>query len=144
MTIVGILVGILILSLIMVLHESGHYFVGKALGFKIEEFSIFMGPVLFEREKNGIKYNIKAKPIGASVRFAGEEESEEEGAAPKYESDDPGLFFNRPKWRRAVVVFMGPFINFLTALLAFLLLFNLTGAVIPQISAVENNTVVAE
>ena len=50
MTLVGILVGILILSLIMVLHESGHYFVGKALGFKIEEFSIFMGPVLFERE----------------------------------------------------------------------------------------------
>ena len=42
MTLVGILVGILILSLIMVLHESGHYFVGKALGFKIEEFSIFM------------------------------------------------------------------------------------------------------
>ena len=144
MTLVGILVGILILSLIMVLHESGHYFVGKALGFKIEEFSIFMGPVLFEREKNGIKYNIKAIPIGASVRFAGDEESEEEGVAPKYESDDPGLFFNRPKWRRAVVVFMGPFINFLTALLAFLLLFNLTGAVIPQISAVEDNTVVAE
>lgn len=144
MTLLGILVGILVLSLIMVLHESGHYFVGKALGFEIEEFSIFMGPVLFEWEKNGIKYNIKAVPIGASVRFAGEEETEEGELEAKYEPDDPGLFYNRPKWRRAIVVFMGPFINFVTALLAFLILFNLAGAVIPQVSTVEENTLLAE
>ena len=77
MTLLSILVGILILSLIMILHESGHYFTGKALGFKIEEFSIFMGPVLFEWERIGIKFNINAIPIGASVRFAGEEETED-------------------------------------------------------------------
>ncbi|MDD2426892.1 MAG: RIP metalloprotease RseP [Eubacteriales bacterium] len=143
MTLLGILVGILVLSLIMILHEAGHYFMGKALGFKIEEFSMFMGPVLFEREKNGVKFNIKAIPIGASVRFAGEEETEVGEIEAKYDADDPGLFFNRPKWRRAVVVFMGPFINLVTALLAFLILFNLTGAIIPKVSTVENETVVA-
>ena len=144
MTLLGILVGILILSLIMVLHESGHYFMGKALGFKIEEFSIFMGPVLFEWEKKGIKFNIKAIPIGASVRFAGEEETEDGEDGPKYDADDPGLFYNRPKWRRALVVFMGPFINFVSALLAILILFNLTGAIIPQVGTVEENTVLAQ
>jgi len=144
MTLLGILVGILILSLIMVLHESGHYFMGKALGFKIEEFSIFMGPVLFEWERKGIKFNIKAIPIGASVRFAGEEETEDGEDGPKYDPDDPGLFYNRPKWRRALVVFMGPFINFVSALLAILILFNLTGAIIPQVGTVEENTVLAQ
>ncbi|NLV99417.1 MAG: RIP metalloprotease RseP [Clostridiaceae bacterium] len=144
MTLLSILVGILILSLIMILHESGHYFTGKALGFKIEEFSIFMGPVLFEWERNGIKFNIKAIPIGASVRFAGEEETEDGETELKYEADDPGLFYNRPKWRRALVVFMGPFINFVSALLAIFILFNLTGAMIPQLSTVEENTVLAQ
>lgn len=144
MTLLGIVVGILVLSLIMILHEAGHYFMGKALGFKIEEFSIFMGPVLFQREKNGIKYNIKAIPIGASVRFAGEEETEDGEIEAKYDSDDPGLFYNRPKWKRAVVVFMGPFVNFVSALLAFLILFTLSGAIIPQVSVVEENTLLAE
>ncbi|NLC89321.1 MAG: RIP metalloprotease RseP [Clostridiaceae bacterium] len=145
MTLLGILAGILILSLIMVLHESGHYFMGKALGFKIEEFSIFMGPVLFEWERKGIKYNIKAIPIGASVRFAGEEEETEDGAAEsKYKADDPGLFYNRPKWRRALGVFMGPFINFVSALLAIFILFNLTGAIIPQLSTIEENTLLSQ
>jgi|LFRM01.1.fsa_nt_gb regulator of sigma E protease len=147
MTLLGILAGILILSLIMVLHESGHFFMGKALGFKIEEFSIFMGPVLFEWERKGIKYNIKAIPIGASVRFAGEEEEEEAEygeAELKYKADDPGLFYNRPKWRRALVVFMGPFINFVSALLAIFILFNLTGAIIPQLSTIEENTLLSQ
>ena len=62
----------------------------------------------------------------------------------KYEADDPGLFYNRPKWRRALVVFMGPFINFVSALLAIFILFNLTGAMIPQLSTVEENTVLAQ
>lgn len=62
----------------MVIHELGHFLAGRLFKFKITQFSIFMGPVLFEREKNGIRYNIKAFPIGASVSFAGEE-SEIEG-----------------------------------------------------------------
>ena len=51
MTFLGILAGVLILGLIMVIHELGHFLAGRAFGFKIDQFSIFMGPVLFEREK---------------------------------------------------------------------------------------------
>ena len=53
-------------SLIIVIHELGHFLAGRFFKFKITQFSI-AGPVLFEREKNGIRYNIKAFPIGASV-----------------------------------------------------------------------------
>lgn len=144
MTIVGILVGIIILSIIMVVHELGHFLAGRLLGFKIEQFSLFMGPVLFEREKNGIRYNIKAIPIGASVSFAGEYTEIEGKDEPAYDPDDPGLFYNRPRWRRAVVVFMGPFINIVTAFLAFLILFASFGAVVPRMSRIEPGTLVAE
>ena len=97
----GIVVGLLILSIMMIVHELGHFVTGRRLGFKIEEFSIFMGPVLFSWTRKDIKYSIKLLPIGASVRFAGEytEDGTEPGA--------PGHFFNRPKWARAIVISTG-------------------------------------
>ena len=69
----GIVIGILILSLLMILHELGHFLMGRALKFTIEEFSVFMGPKLFQWTRKGIKYSIRLFPIGAFVRFAGEE-----------------------------------------------------------------------
>lgn len=76
----GVLLGILALSLMMWLHELGHYLAGKRLGFKIREFNIFMGPVLFSYRKNGVRYALRAIPIGASVLFAGEDaDRSEEG-----------------------------------------------------------------
>ena len=62
MGIMGIVVGLLILSVMMIVHELGHYLTGRKLGFTIEEFAIFMGPVLFSWERNNIKYSIKLLP----------------------------------------------------------------------------------
>lgn len=132
MTLFGILVGILLLSLIMILHEFGHYWVGKRLGFKIEQFSLFMGPVLFERvNKDGVRFNIKAFPIGASVSFAGENEVIEGQTGPSVSEDDPGLFANRPRWARALVIAAGPFVNFLSAFVVFAVLFSFVGVAVP-------------
>ena len=135
MTLVGILTGLLVLSLMMLVHELGHYLAGRALGFKIEEFSIFMGPVLFEWERDGIRYNIKLLPIGASVSFAGEltdgADEPPTSETPRYAPDDPGLFYNRPRWRRAIVIAMGPLVNFLTAFLAFVVMFTTFGHTVP-------------
>ncbi len=133
-TVFGVLAGVLILGFIMVLHELGHFLAARALGFKIEQFSIFMGPVLFERVKNGIRYNIKAIPIGASVSFAGEDSViEGETSDPEFDREDPSLFMNKPRWQRAIVVAMGPLVNFLTALIVFSILFCFTGVVIPVV-----------
>ncbi|HPX93809.1 MAG TPA: RIP metalloprotease RseP [Bacillota bacterium] len=145
MTFLGILAGVLILGLIMVIHELGHFLAGRAFGFKIDQFSIFMGPVLFEREKKGIRYNIKAIPLGASVSFAGEE-SEIEGqtdGALEYDREDPDLFENRPRWQRAIVIAMGPALNFLTAFVVFIILFTAKGAVIPKVGAIPPDTLMA-
>ncbi len=124
-TVVGIIVGILILSVMMIVHELGHFLTGRRLGFKIEEFSIFMGPVLFSWTRKDVKYSIKAFPIGASVRFAGE--FMEDGTM----SDDPSHFYNRPKWARAIVLVTGPLLNLLSGVMALLILFTAFGCAIP-------------
>lgn len=173
MTAIGILIGILILSVMMFVHELGHYLTGRRLGFIIEEFSIFMGPVLFQWERHGIKYNIKLLPIGASVRFAGETPDDapadagqaapaaaspllQQGAAASGESrpvlnadrvyapDEPGLFFNRPKWARALVIGTGPAINLLSGILAFLLMFSIFGYTIPVLQGTTAQTLAAD
>lgn len=144
MTVLGILAGVLILGLIMVIHELGHFLAGRAFGFKIDQFSMFMGPVLFEREKNGIRYNIKAIPLGASVSFTGQDselEGQEDG--PGFNPEDPDLFENRPRWQRAIVIAMGPVLNFVTAFLVFTILFAAQGAVVPVVGKVSSDTLIA-
>ncbi|HHU07189.1 MAG TPA: RIP metalloprotease RseP [Clostridiaceae bacterium] len=145
MTLVSILTGIILISIIMIFHELGHFVTARLLRFRIEEFSLFMGPVLFEREKNGIKYNIKALPIGASVSFAGEQEIiEGQTGEIKYDPDDPGLFHNRPRWARALVVAMGPIVNLITAFLVFVILFAWTGAVSTDLQAPPQDSLAAK
>ncbi|MGI6325601.1 MAG: RIP metalloprotease RseP [Saccharofermentanales bacterium] len=135
----GIVVGFSILSIMMIVHELGHFLTGLRLGFKIEEFSLFMGPVLFSRTRRGIKYSIKLFPIGASVRFAGEYTDD---LVPG--DDDPGHFFNRPKWARAIVIGTGPALNFLSGILAFFIMFTSFGYTVPVIAQVNSNTLAYE
>lgn len=134
----GILVGLLILSIMMIVHELGHYLTGRRLGFNIEEFSIFMGPVLFSWERNHIRYSLKLLPIGASVRFSGEYPE------PGEQSSDPGDFYNRPKWARAIVIGTGPALNLLSGVLAFLIMFSAFGYTIPVLDTVREGTLAAE
>ncbi|MEA4888428.1 MAG: RIP metalloprotease RseP [Clostridiaceae bacterium] len=130
----GIVVGLIILSVMMIVHELGHYLTGRRLGFAIEEFAIFMGPVLFSWEKKGIKYSIKLLPIGASVRFAGEYLDNDEVDM------DPSHFYNRPKWARAIVISTGPALNLLSGVLAFFIMFASFGYTIPVIGQIQKGT----
>lgn len=129
-TAVGIVVGILILSLLMFIHELGHYITGRILGFKIIEFSLFMGPVLLSKtsKKTGIKYSLKLLPIGASVRFHGEEGMGEDT------SEDPDSFNKKEKWKRAIVIGTGPVVNIFAGILALLILFGSFGFVSTTVS----------
>ena len=132
----GIFLGIVLLSFLMIIHELGHFLTGLKLGFKILEFNLFMGPKLYSREINGVQYNIKLLPIGASVRFAGEEGEDD----PGYDPFDPGMFYNRPKWARAIVIGTGPVVNLLAGILAFLIMFASFGYTIPVIQETAKDT----
>lgn len=156
---VGIVIALLALGIMMTIHELGHYLSGRKLGFKIEEFMIFMGPVLWSWEKNDIKYSLRLFPIGAAVQFAGEmsgsddddkednrKESDESAAMTDdipeivYDKNDPGLFMNRPKRYRAVVLSAGSIANILTGVIIFALIFAFTGYVKPDLAMVPEQS----
>lgn len=73
MWILTLLLFVFILSLIILIHELGHFFWAKKCGVHIYEFSLGMGPVIFSKKgKDKIDYNIRAFPIGGFVQMAGE------------------------------------------------------------------------
>ncbi len=106
MTALYIVIAILILSVLICLHELGHFWAGRLLGFTIVEFSVGMGPRLFKKEKNGVIYSLRAFPIGGMCQFFGEDEK----------SGDPRSFGAKPCWKRAIVLVSGALMNLLTAL----------------------------
>ena len=105
MEILYFLIAVLVLALMIFVHELGHYTAGRLLGFKILDFSIGFGPAIFKIRKNDIDYALRAIPLGGACRFYGEE-------------DDPqdAVSFNAQKpWKRLIVIFAGPFMNFVLA-----------------------------
>lgn len=155
-TLVGVLVGLLSLGIMMFFHELGHFLMGRALGFKIIEFSIFMGPRLLSWERNGIRYSLKLLPIGASVEFVGEEItdedleeeerdlSEEEERARLLAARERGDFQAMQPWKRALTLLAGPGMNLLTAFLIMLIYFGNVGIQLPTVAEVLPNGLAAE
>lgn len=107
--VVTIIAGLLILTVLVVAHEFGHFSVGKACGIRIEEFSVGFGPKLLSkiRKKDQIRYSIRALPLGGYVQFYGEDE-EVEG--------EPRAFNNRPPWQRFLTLLAGPMMNVIVAI----------------------------
>ncbi|MBN2852881.1 MAG: site-2 protease family protein, partial [Clostridia bacterium] len=73
----SIVIAIIALSFIIIIHETGHFFAAKSVGIQVKEFSLFMGPKIFSKEKNGTVFSIRAIPIGGYVNLEGEEEDVE-------------------------------------------------------------------
>ena len=112
-----IILAIVILSVIVVCHEFGHYVVGRLTGIKVLEFAVGMGPKMIGWRRNGIDYSLRAIPLGGFCRFKGEEE----------DSTDPDSFTGAPVWKRFLTVLCGPLMNFVLAFVAMVLLLSLNG-----------------
>lgn len=109
---------ILILGIIILVHEFGHFIWAKKFGVFVHEFAIGMGPKIFSRTKGETVYSIRAIPVGGFCALAGEdgEETDEKGKKiPKKRK-----FFAKPIWQRFLILFFGAGNNFI---LAFILLF---------------------
>ena len=101
-----ILVTLLVLSVLVMVHELGHYTAGRLLGFTITEFALGMGPRVCGFKKNGTEYNLRAFPIGGMCQFFGEDAG----------VSDPRCFNAQKPWKRAIVIAAGPVMNFVLAL----------------------------
>ena len=112
MSIVRIIEALLLLSVLVMIHELGHYTAGRLLGFTIVEYAVGMGPKLFGFKKKSIEYNVRALPLGGMCRFYGEDE----GVA------DERCFNAQKAWKRFIVILSGPLMNFVLAFLLGLIL----------------------
>ena len=112
MTLLSILVFILILGVIVLVHEFGHFIWAKKFGVHIYEFSIGMGPVLFTHEgKDKIKYRIRMLPIGGFVQMAGEVYEDDE------KIDKEKFMCNKPWHQRLIIIVAGVVNNFILAII---------------------------
>ena len=108
-----ILVALLGLILLVVVHELGHMLVAKALGVNVPEFGVGFGPAIFKKKFGKTVYSLRIILLGGFAKMEGmegvasvEEETGERG---------PRSYLSKPPWRRALIIFAGPFANLLAA-----------------------------
>lgn len=120
MTIVfSILIMLLILTVLVVVHEWGHYISARIFGVKVNEFAIFMGPKIYSRvgKKTGVVFSIRCLPLGGFCAMEGEETTE----------DSDSAFCNKPWWQRTIILLSGVFMNFILALIIVTVIFMIYG-----------------
>ncbi|MEL6958366.1 MAG: RIP metalloprotease RseP [Pseudomonadota bacterium] len=113
---------IVALSIIVAIHEYGHYIVGRWCGIKADVFSIGFGKVLFARtDKHGTVWQIAALPFGGYVKFKGDSNAASipDGSAPAEATYDRDSMLGAPLWARSATVAAGPVFNFILSFLMF-------------------------
>ncbi len=145
-----------VLTLVVTIHELGHFWVARALGVAVDRFAIGFGRPIFKRvDKHGIEWRIGWIPLGGYVRFSGDAEAsstvpdgedldrlksaivEREGAG-----SEKHYFHFKPVWARSLVVAAGPAANFILAILLFAVLLGAVGETVttPRIGQVVANS----
>jgi regulator of sigma E protease len=107
--ITNILAVVLVLGVMILIHEAGHFVAAKYFGIRVHVFSFGFGPRLIGFERGGTDYRISALPLGGYVKMAGENAGDEVSGAP----DE---FQSKPRWQRFIVGIMGPAMNILLAI----------------------------
>jgi regulator of sigma E protease len=121
-------------ALLVILHELGHFTAAKAVGMRVEKFSLFFPPTLFSVRRGETEYAIGSIPAGGYVRISGMNPSED---LPEEVRDR--AYHAQPVWKRVVVIAAGPAVNLV---LAFVLLFVFYAAVGPYetgVAAIEKH-----
>ena len=112
------------LSVIVAVHEYGHYIVGRWCGIKAEVFSLGFGPVLWKRtDRHGTQWQVAALPFGGFVKFLGDASAASDKASDDFEEMDEETkrhtMHGAPLWARVLTVAAGPVFNFILSILVF-------------------------
>ena len=118
---------ILVLTVLVFVHELGHYLSARRCGVRVEVFSIGFGPEIYGfTGKTGTHWKLSAIPFGGYVRMFGESPPIEEGNAElPSDKEDEVSFYRKSLGQRSWIVFAGPLANFLFAIICYAILFTL-------------------
>ncbi len=109
---ITLIASIFVFSLVILVHEFGHFKAAKSVGIAVEEFAIGMGPIIYKKEKNDTIYSIRLFPIGGFVKMEGEEE----------DINSTTSFSSKTVWQRFKVIAAGPLMNFVLAVVIYIII----------------------
>ena len=126
----SVIFAIILFSFLIFIHELGHFATAKAFGVQVNEFSLFMGPALWKKQRGETLYSIRCIPIGGYCAMEGEDG----------DSENPRAFSNAAWWKRLIILVAGAAMNFVTgvAMIGVFLAPN-ESYILPQVSLVEEN-----
>ncbi|MCO5071073.1 MAG: RIP metalloprotease RseP [Rhizobiaceae bacterium] len=138
----GLLIGtivpfLFVLTVVVFVHEMGHYLVGRWCGIGVTAFSIGFGPELFGfNDRHGTRWKLCAIPLGGYVKFVGDmsvtSSPTEDGSQQLTAEERRRAFHVQPVWKRAATVVAGPMFNFLLTIVVFAILFSIYGKTVMQ------------
>ncbi|MFH0855306.1 MAG: RIP metalloprotease RseP [Candidatus Omnitrophota bacterium] len=111
----ALIIFFLILSVLIVVHEFGHFIIAKKTGVRVEKFSLGFGKALFKKNKGGTEYSVSLIPLGGFVKMAGDNLEEYKGK--------PDEYFSKPVGKRFWIIFFGPLLNYVLGILLFWMIF---------------------
>jgi regulator of sigma E protease len=128
----SVIIFLVVLGILIVVHEWGHYIAARKQGIGVEQFSVGFGPKLFSWKADGTEFMVCAIPLGGFVKLAGDDRTKLTGR--------PEEFFSHPVGHRAIVILMGPLVNIVFAYFCFWIVFMGGFPVIsPRVGAVMPN-----
>src|SRR3984893_5006239 len=123
-----LLIGVgLVLGVIILVHEWGHFIAARMCGVRVDVFSIGFGPRLFGWKRGATDYRVSAIPLGGYVRMAGQDPSEVDSSANQTPTGASDELMSKPRWQRAFIAFAGPAVNLIFPILALAVLFIVFG-----------------
>ena len=121
-----VIFAILLFSFLIFIHEFGHFIAAKLSGVQVNEFSMFMGPAIFKKQKGDTLYSIRCIPIGGYCAMEGEDG----------DSENPHAFGKAAWWKRLIILVAGSGMNLIAGILIMLIVFLPTQQIIaPQIES---------
>ncbi len=129
----SILFAVLLFSLLIFVHELGHFLAAKKFGVQVNEFSMFMGPAILKKQVGETVYSLRCIPVGGFCAMEGEDG----------DSENPRAFGRAAWWKRLIILLAGAAMNFIAGLLILLIVFAPSKEfVMPEISAAEPGSAV--
>ena len=122
-----------VLTVVVFVHEMGHYLIGRWCGIGVKAFSIGFGPELFGfNDSHGTRWKLSAIPLGGYVKFVGDmnatsSQPSAEAMETLSDAEREVAFHTQPIWKRAATVVAGPLFNFLLTIAVFAVLFSVYG-----------------
>lgn len=121
-----IIIVILMLEVLIIGHEFGHFITAKKCGITVNEFAVGMGPLLLKKVKNGTQYSLRAFPIGGYCAMEGEDE----------DTGSAGSFASKSIPKRILVVSAGAIMNYLMAIVILIVMLMIIGSPVTTLSGV--------